>query len=95
MPTITANTTDGYQASGLQTSWDAVHDVTATPQGLNTSTAGSAYIGIRAEYAAARSRYYLARTFFDWDVQSLSGTITSATITSAALIAKLNSMLFQ
>ena len=80
MATIYANTTDGYQASGLKGSWNDAHDATST-QTLNTSaTSGLSAWGPRSEYAAARSAYYLVRTFFDWDVSSISGTISEAKI---------------
>ena len=79
MPTITANTTDGYQASGLKPTWDDVHDA-VSPQSVNATSAGGTVWGIRVEYASARSKYYLVRTFFDWDVSGISGTVSAASI---------------
>ena len=80
MATITANTTDGYTASGLKSSWNDAHDATST-QTLNTSaTDGSIHWGPRSEYAAARGRYYIVRAFFDWNVSSISGTVSAASI---------------
>ena len=78
MPVIEANTTDGYQASGLTSGWDNTHDKTSG-QTLNTTSTQASAFGARAEYAASRSAYYIVRTFFDFNVQSISSNITAAT----------------
>lgn len=78
MPVITANTTDGYQASGLTSGWDNTHDKTSA-QTLNTTATQASAFGARTEYAASRSAYYIVRTFFDFNVQSISANVTEAT----------------
>ena len=77
MPVITANTTDGYQASGLTSGWDNTHDKTSG-QTLSTTSTQNSNFGARTEYAASRSAYYIVRTFFDFDVSGISGTVTEA-----------------
>ena len=79
MPVIEANTTDGYQASGLTSGWDNTHDKTSGMQSVNSTTSNQAAFGARAEYAASRSAYYIVRTFFDFNVQSISANVTAAT----------------
>ena len=78
MPEIIANTTDGYQASGLTSGWDNTHDKTSG-QTLNTTATQTRAFGARAEFTAARGAYYIVRTFFDFDVSGISGTVTAAT----------------
>ena len=62
MPTIAANTDDGYQSSGLDASWDTVHDATGF---LTPTTTRSSY-GWSAEavyYGAPRSSMNIRRYF--------------------------------
>tara|TARA_R100000995_G_scaffold11937_1_gene4850 strand:- start:66 stop:806 length:741 start_codon:yes stop_codon:yes gene_type:complete len=79
MPEITANTTDGYQASGLTGGWDNTHDKELSLQGLQTSAQSEQFFGPRAEFNASRSSYFIVRTFFDFDVSSISANVTEAT----------------
>jgi len=73
MATITASTNDGYQMSGLQTSWDAAHDAVGlgSPDINNTTDTIN---GIRYEYVTGRGgvKYYLVRSFFDFDTSGIS-----------------------
>ena len=73
MPTvINASTNDGYQASGLSTSWDSTHDaVGQLAPDTNNSTDG--FNGVRYEYVTGRgaTRYYLVRAFFDFDTSDI------------------------
>ena len=79
MPEIIANTTDGYQASGLTSGWDNTHDKTTGFQSLDVSATQKSFFGARTEYSAPRGAYYIVRTFFDFNVQSISSNITAAT----------------
>ena len=79
MPVITANTTDGYQSSNLTSGWDNTHDKTTSLGTLQTGAANERFFGARTEYAASRSAYFIVRTFFDFDVSSISANITAAT----------------
>jgi hypothetical protein len=83
MPTITANTTDGYQASGLQASWstgaDSARLTPTTGQSVNISSTIEQFFGIRAEHTTARGgKYFIVRTFFDFDVSGID-EVSSAT----------------
>jgi hypothetical protein len=78
MPTITANTTDGYQQSGLQSAWA---DTRESPSfgSPNTSTSVTEFFGIRAEHTTGRGgKYFIVRTFFDFDVSGID-EVASAT----------------
>ena len=80
MPIVYSNTSDGYQASGLDTNWNNVHDAvgqfnpatTSALQGLN---------GVRYEYVTGRggTSYYLVRSFFDFNTSGINSTVASAT----------------
>ena len=80
MPTITASTNDGYQMSGLQSSWNAAHDATglSNPDSDNTT---DAFNGIRYEYVSGRGsvQYFLVRAFFDFDTSGISAVPQNAT----------------
>ena len=81
MPEITANTTDGFQSSGIQphsSGWNAAHD--GAGQGNpSTTQANNAFFGPRAASSAFRGGiYFLVRDFFDFDVSGISGTVTEA-----------------
>ena len=73
MPTITASTNDGYQMSGLNVSWDAVHDAVGlgSPDINNTT---DPLQGVRYEYVSSRGgvKYFLTRAFFDFDTSGIS-----------------------
>ena len=64
MPTITSNTTDGYQSSSLNASWDAVHDHVGQSNPVTNLTYSSLH-AIRYEYVSGRGgvKYYLTRSF--------------------------------
>jgi len=79
MPEIIANTTDGYQATGLTSGWDNSHDKTSGHQSLQITTTNTRFFGARTEFSAPRSAYYIVRTFFDFDVSSISANVTAAT----------------
>jgi len=77
MPTITANTTDGFNQSGLQSDWDNTRETTV----FNPSTSGTAeqFFGIRAAHTTSRGgKYFIVRAFFDFDVSGID-EVTSAT----------------
>ena len=80
MATITASTNDGYQSSSLNASWDTVHDHIGVGN-PTTSAIYSTIHAIRYEYVAGRgaSRYYLARSFFDFDTSGISVAPSAAT----------------
>ena len=86
MPTvINASTNDGYQASGLSTSWDSTHDaVGQLAPDTNNSTDG--FNGVRYEYVTGRGavRYYLVRSFFDFDTSGVNAKPTAATFNFTA-----------
>lgn len=81
MSNITSNTTDGQQQSGIvshATGWDAAHDNVGSGS-PSTSQQGSSNFGPRAESASFRGGiYFIVRCFFDFNLQSISGTITEA-----------------
>ena len=80
MPIVYSNTSDGYQASGLNTNWNNVHD--AVGQNNPATTSGrQGFNGIRYEYVAGRgaNNYYLVRSFFDFDTSGITSTVASAT----------------
>ena len=80
MPTITASTNDGYQLSGLQSSWNAAHDGVGlgNPDMNNTV---DALQGVRYEYVSSRGavKYFLVRSFFDFDTSGISVAPSAAT----------------
>jgi len=80
MPTITASSNDGYQSSSLNSSWDAVHDHVGASNPV-TNLTYSALHAIRYEYVSARGgiKYYLTRSFFDFDTSSVGSAPTEAT----------------
>ena len=80
MPEITANTTDGFQATGLTGTWDGTHDKTTSLQSLDINNTADGFFGWRAAYSAPRSAYYIVRNFFDWDVSGISGTVSAASV---------------
>ena len=80
MATITANTTDGYQMSGLQTSWDSAHDgLGFSNPDINNTT--DPLQGVRYEYVSSRGavKYFLTRSFFDFDTSGISVAPSAAT----------------
>ena len=80
MATVYANTSDGSQTCPLQTSWNDAHDHVG--QGNPNTTAGEhSSNGIRYEYVTARGapRYYLCRSFFDFDTSGISSAPSAAT----------------
>ena len=79
MPTIYSNTTDGWQASALQSTWNATHD--AVGQSNPNTTSSYATYGVRYEYVSGRggTQYYLARAFFDFDTSGITSNVASAT----------------
>jgi hypothetical protein len=77
--TVYSNTSDGYQASGLISTWDATHDAVGFGS-PTTSTTRTSTNGIRYEYVTGRaSGYYLLRSFFDFDTSGITSTVASAT----------------
>ena len=80
MPTITASANDGYQLSGLQSSWNAAHDGVGlgNPDMNNTV---DALQGGRSEYVSSRGavKYFLVRSFFDFDTSGISVAPSAAT----------------
>ena len=80
MPTITANTTDGYQSSPLNASWDVVHDHVGQSNPVTNLTYSSLH-AIRYEYVSGRGgvKYYLTRSFFDFDTSGISVAPSAAT----------------
>ena len=80
MPTITASTNDGYQMSGLQTSWNAAHDALGfSNPDINNTT--DIFNGVRYEYVTGRGgvQYFLTRSFFDFDTSGISVAPSAAT----------------
>ena len=79
MPDITANTTDGRQASGLNPNWNNAHD--AVGQSNPNTTASSLTMVARYEITSARggTSYYLGRGFFDFDTSGITSNVASAT----------------
>jgi len=80
MAVITSNTSDGFQASGLSTSWNTVHD-SVGQNNPNTTTPKNAFNGVRYEYVSGRGsvNYYLGRSFFDFDTSGITSTVEQAT----------------
>ena len=79
MPVIHSNTSDGFQASGLLSTWDATHDAVGFGS-PTTSTTRTSTDGIRYEYVTGRATgYYLVRSFFDFDTSGITSTVASAT----------------
>ena len=80
MATVYSNTSDGSQASGLNTNWDNVHDAVghASPSTTNGSELTN---GVRYEYVTGRGavRYYLVRSFFDFDTSGIGSAPSDAT----------------
>ena len=80
MPTITASANDVYQLSGLQSSWNAAHDGVGlgNPDMNNTV---DALQGVRYEYVSSRGavKYFLVRSFFDFDTSGISVAPSAAT----------------
>ena len=76
---IYASSNDGYQQSGLDASWDNVHDATGlgSPDKNNTRDTIN---GVRYEYVTGRGgvKYYLVRSFFDFDTSDIDVKPTSA-----------------
>jgi len=69
---IFSSTNDGYQMSGLQSSWDAAHDAV----GLNNpdiNNTRDSIQGVRYEYVSGRGsvQYFLVRSFFDFDTSDI------------------------
>ena len=80
MATVYANTSDGSQTSPLRTSWNDAHDHVG--QGNPSTTAATlSSNGIRYEYVTARgaAKYYLCRSFFDFNTSGISSAPSSAT----------------
>ena len=79
MPDITANTTDGYQASGLNSNWNNVHDAVGQSNPDINNTLDS-FNGIRYEYVSGRggANYYLTRAFFDFDTSGVTAKPSEA-----------------
>jgi len=81
MSNITSNTTDGRQQSGIishATGWDAAHDNVGFSS-PTTSEQSTTFFGPRAQSSSFRGGiYFLTRCFFDFNLQSISGTITAA-----------------
>ena len=79
MPVIHSNTSDGFQASGLLSTWDATHDAVGFGS-PTTSTTRTSTDGIRYEYVTGRATgYYLVRSFFDFNTSGINSTVASAT----------------
>ena len=78
MPEITAETTDGWQASGLQGTWDAAHDAIGfgNPDTNDSADNDSTHV----QWVSARSRWSISRAFFDWDTSGITSTVSSATL---------------
>lgn len=81
MPTITADSTDGriinFRGSGA--SWSTARDG-GTGTGAS-STATSAQFAAAAEGGSSRGGFYfVARSFFSFDVSSITSTVASATL---------------
>jgi len=85
MATIIASTNDGYQGSGLYSSWDDAHDAVGS---VNPDTNNTRDIinGVRYEYVSGRggTRYWLTRAFFDFDVSDIDEKPTEATFNFTA-----------
>jgi len=79
MPDITANTTDGWQASGLNSTWNNTHDAVGQ-NNPDTNDTGTAFGGIRYEYVSGRggTNYYLTRAFLDFDTSGISAKPSEA-----------------
>ena len=69
---IFSSTNDGYQMSGLQSSWDAAHDAVGLNQPDINNTRDSLH-GVRYEYVSGRGsvQYFLVRSFFDFDTSDI------------------------
>tara|TARA_Y100001963_G_C6734442_1_gene425620 strand:+ start:287 stop:1027 length:741 start_codon:yes stop_codon:yes gene_type:complete len=79
MPTITSNTTDGYQSSGLQAAWADTRESPSAGISVNATDTVSSWFGIRAAHTTSRGgRYFIVRTFFDFDVEGID-EVASAT----------------
>ena len=80
MPTITASTNDGYQLSGLQSSWNAAHDGVGLGNPDMNNTVDPIQ-GARYEYVTGRGgvKYFLTRSFFDFDTSGISVAPSAAT----------------
>ena len=85
MPEIIANTTDGNQNSGIVsagTGWSTAHDAVGFLNPATTQTSTSAF-GPRVEFSTNRGGiYYIVRNFFDFDLSSITDTITEATFSA-------------
>ena len=72
MATMYAESSDGYQASGLKSTWNDAHDNVGQSSPWICSTVYNFAIG--AEYVPGRNKYYIRRTFFDFDTSAISIT---------------------
>ena len=85
MATIIASTNDGFQHSGLQSSWDNAHDSLGflNPDINNTRDTIN---GIRYEYVSGRGgvKYWLTRAFFDFDTSDIDEKPTEASFNFTA-----------
>ena len=78
MPTIDANSTDGWQ-SGPSGAWDTVHDHVGSGNPDTNDLVNNAAI-IAAYYAPPRDFYQLRRVFLDFDTSGVTSTLSSATL---------------
>tara|TARA_R100000808_G_C2145125_1_gene152928 strand:+ start:424 stop:1092 length:669 start_codon:yes stop_codon:yes gene_type:complete len=80
MPTVYANTSDGSQASRLLATWNDTHDHIGVGS-PGTTNATHTMNGARYEYVTGRGapRYYLVRSFFDFDTSGISSAPSAAT----------------
>ena len=77
MPDIFAETNDGFQTSGLLSSWDSAHDAVGQSSPSTTSTTYNFAVG--TIFASGRGAYFIRRSFFEFDTSGILVAPSSAT----------------
>ena len=79
MPTITASTNDGSLGSALEANWDDAHDHVGSGVPAKDQ-ASNAFNGVRYEKVSKGGvKYFLSRSFFDFDTSGISVAPSAAT----------------
>jgi hypothetical protein len=79
MAIVYSNTSDGWQASGLNASWNNVHDAVGFGAPDTNDTLRSTAVRYERPTGRTGNMYYLGRSFFDFDTSGITSTVSSAT----------------